>query len=75
MLYLVFNKNKDSRFLPYSEQFKLFRDPLQATEHARSIGWDNPFGSPWIPDKAGVMDSFACGDIEVGNLAIAEPEE
>lgn len=61
MQYLVINETEKAKYLPYKEQYKLFKDKDQAIDHAISIGFTITFfGRPSL-DEAGVMSMSQVG--------------
>ncbi len=71
-VYLVINKNKDAKFLPYTEQFKLIKDQEKALEYAKDLGYDSmmPFD-----DTVGMGNMYQGGDVNVMILPLEIKED
>lgn len=69
MKILVINENKDARFLPYSEQYRLFDSWGKAIAAAKEIGYESMFPAD---KKIGIANTCQCGDIKVTILALDE---
>jgi len=65
--YLVINK-KD--FIPYSKQYSLFYNAVEAVAYAKSIGYDNPLIPVREKMELGMAYVYKCGDIDISILPL-----
>jgi len=74
MMILVINKNTDekSRFLPYNQQYRLFKSWKSAVIAAKEIGWEDQF-SMGVNTTLGMANIYQCGEVNVTIMAL-EPE-
>lgn len=49
----------------YADKYKLFADEEKAMQHFMLIGYSNCI-APFISRSAGMMNTFQCGDIDIG---------
>lgn len=74
MVYLLINKNKGAKYLPCSEQYRIFTDPAKAIQAVLDLGWSDPLGLgiKFNLTEPGIMNTLMYGDINLSLMAVSE---
>jgi hypothetical protein len=70
-MFLLIDKSKNARALPYAQQYMLFEDYESCRAEADQRGFEDSFGMlRGRPPEPGMMQNYACGDVDVSIMSI-----
>jgi len=70
-MFLLIDKSKDAKRLPYAQQYMLFEEFPPCLEEAIARGFTDAWGmfGPG-PPRPGMMNIYSCGDVDVSIMNI-----